>query len=154
MKEQSSHLDPQLPDLRDHSCSQACRAVAHESVLSGFIGRKKAQRWGVPGPAAGLTLAPSVSLPAAWGLPPPATQDCLHAGFGKAQLPKAAVWGPSHSPRARWSPRRVRRRSPKPSPLLVGNSKHPGTSGLGNRAAVPAGQSLVNRFSSGVRPVP
>lgn len=124
---------------------------------------KRAQRGGVPGRAAGLTLAPSVSFPAARGAPNPAASTTrLRAGSRNIQLPETAGLGSFTQPHLEpgLEPGGGSR---QPSPLVGGNSKHTGTSGLCNREAGPpgqrmlvnaaAGQGLVNRFPSGVSPV-
>lgn len=119
-----------------------------------FIG-KKAQRGSVPGQAAGLleepkSVAPTCSLPCSLKAPSPTTGvpglPVPQAPAREVLPPQIADPGPftqAHiEPASRSSPRAVEG-SRKPSPLLVRNSKHPGTSGLGNQTEAPPGQRML-----------
>lgn len=95
-----------------------------------------------------VSLTPSGSSPAAWGpFPAARTTELPASQFLQGKFsPKWQVrpfnshvlnQAPQSSPRA---PRGTR----KLSPLLVGNSQHPRTASLGNRAQDAPGQSLAN----------
>lgn len=60
---------------------------------------RTAQRWGVPGHAAGLLNNPKALWPHLCPPRQPAVQDCLQAGSCKVLLLEAAGWGSFPQPR-------------------------------------------------------